>query len=111
LAEPLGETVDVTVYRVAQEALTNVMRHARAAQVRVRLVRGPGDLRLTVQDDGRGMDAGDASRGLGLLGAAERAAAAGGELSVHGPLGQGVLLTLRIPLPAATPWPRQAVVA
>jgi signal transduction histidine kinase len=111
LAEPLGETVDVTVYRVAQEALTNVMRHARAAQVRVRLVRGPGELRLTVQDDGRGMEAADASRGLGLLGAAERAAAAGGELSVHGPLGQGVLLTLRIPLPAATPWPRQAVVA
>lgn len=111
MAEPLGEAVDVTVYRVAQEALTNVMRHARAAQVRVRLVRGSGDLRLTVQDDGRGMDAGDGSRGLGLLGAMERAAAAGGELSVHGPLGQGVLLTLRIPLPAATPWPQQASAA
>ena len=60
------------------------------------------ELQLTIQDDGRGMDVGAASRGLGLLGATERAAAVGGELTVESTLGNGVRLTLRIPLPAAS---------
>jgi signal transduction histidine kinase len=100
-----NDALDIAVYRITQEALTNVMRHARASQVRVRLAcSADGPLLLTIQDDGRGMDVGAASRGLGLLGATERAAAVGGELEVHSTLGQGVRLTLRIPLAAAPAW-------
>jgi two-component system sensor histidine kinase UhpB len=97
----LGESVDIAVYRTVQEALTNVMRHAEASQVRVRLDRpSRSGLRLTIQDDGRGMELNAVTRGLGLLGARERAAALGGTLEVDATLGAGVRLTLCIPLPA-----------
>ena len=97
--EALPERINIAVYRVAQEALTNVMRHARANQVRVTLARdAAAQLNLTIADDGRGMDVAQAGRGLGLLGASERAAALGGELRVHSTPGLGVRLTLRIPL-------------
>jgi signal transduction histidine kinase len=77
------------------------MRHAEASQVRVRLERpSRSELRLTIQDDGRGMDLNAVTRGLGLLGARERAAALGGTLEVDAPLGLGVRLTLLVPLPA-----------
>ncbi len=100
LPASLGEAVDIAIYRTVQEGLTNVMRHARASQVRVRLERpSPQALQLTIQDDGRGMDVNAVSRGLGLLGARERAAAVGGGLEVDSRLGAGVRLTLRVPLP------------
>jgi signal transduction histidine kinase len=112
--ETLPERINIAVYRVAQEALTNVTRHAHASQVRVVLVRDAADhLCLTVADDGRGMDPGRATRGLGLLGAGERAAALGGELRLESAPGAGVRVMLRIPtspsLPlAAVPVPGQA---
>jgi two-component system sensor histidine kinase UhpB len=99
--EVLPERINMAVYRVAQEALTNVTRHAHANQVRLALARaGAGDLCLTIADDGRGMDPTRATRGLGLLGAAERAAALGGELRIDSEPGAGLRLTLRVPLPA-----------
>ena len=95
----------MAVYRIVQEGLTNVLRHARASTVRVRLSGRDAALVLTVEDDGRGMDVGAASRGLGLLGATERAASVGGALEVHSTLGCGVRLSLRVPLGAAmTGW-------
>lgn len=102
LPRELGDAVDIALYRVTQEALTNVMRHAKASAVRVKLGRSAqGELQLSVEDDGRGMDLDAATRGLGLLGATERAAALGGELEVHAAPGAGVRLVLRVPLPAA----------
>ena len=101
--DALGDTVDITVYRVAQEALTNVTRHAHAGSVRITLSRVRSDeVSLRVQDDGRGMELQSASRGLGLLGAAERAAAVGGALNVSSAPGAGVCIELRVPLPQAT---------
>jgi len=100
LGAALPERINIAVYRVAQEALTNVTRHAHANQVRLVLARDAADqLCLTITDDGRGMDLAQATRGLGLLGASERAAALGGELHVEGAPGAGVRLVLRIPLP------------
>lgn len=97
--EGLDDAVSVAAYRVVQEALTNVLRHARATTVSVRLaIRAGRVLELVVQDDGRGMDIGASHRGLGLLGATERAAAVGGTLEVTSLLGRGVRLELRIPL-------------
>jgi signal transduction histidine kinase len=96
------EVLDITVYRIVQESLTNVARHAGASRVQVRLTRGgPQSLVLVVEDDGCGMDTRAATRGLGLLGAAERAAAAGGRLEVHSQPGAGVRLVAHLPWPAA----------
>lgn len=98
----LGDAVDIALYRVTQEALTNVMRHARASAVHVKLGRSAqGELQLSIEDDGRGMDLAASTRGLGLLGAAERAAALGGELEVRAAPGEGVRLVLRVPMPAS----------
>ncbi len=102
LDEALPERINIAVYRVAQEALTNVTKHARASRVRLTLARdAAGSIGLTIADDGRGMDPGAATRGLGLLGAGERAAALGGELRIESAPGAGVRLLLRIPSPAA----------
>lgn len=104
LPPALGDAIDITLYRVTQEALTNVMRHARASTVRVKLGRSAeGELCLSIQDDGVGMDAVASTRGLGLLGAHERAAALGGELQVQAAPGGGVHLSLLIPMPAVAP--------
>lgn len=106
----LGDAIDVTIYRVVQEALSNVLRHAGASQVRIGLRHEPGDrpsrrLGVSVQDDGRGMDAAMSHGGLGLLGARERAALLGGELAVTSVPGQGLRLQMWLPRPggAASP--------
>lgn len=86
-AEPVGEVVGLTVYRVVQEALTNVLRHSGARSVTVRVAPEAGGLAVAVADDGRGPD--DRSRpGLGLVGMAERVGAVGGRLD-HGPRPEG----------------------
>jgi signal transduction histidine kinase len=100
-AEPvwaLEPQTEIAVYRIAQEGLTNAMRHAGARAVRVRLARPtPTLLELTVADDGGGIDLSAPTRGLGLLGARERAAALGGELQLQGRPGAGTRLTLTLP--------------
>lgn len=98
--DDLPDAVEVAVYRVAQEALTNAVRHAHATTVRLRLMRSGTDLQLEVGDDGCGVDLAVPRRGLGLLGASERAAALGGQLVLASAPGQGLRLTLRLPLPA-----------
>ena len=103
--QALGDAIDIAIYRVVQEALTNVARHARAGSVRVTLARvarvAPSQVTLCVRDDGQGMDLNLATRGLGLLGAVERAAGVGGDLEIRSAPGAGAELALRIPVP---PW-------
>ena len=77
----VGEAASQALYRAAQEALTNVVRHAEARSVSLTLAERDGLLVLTIDDDGRGLAAGH-SHGFGLLGMAERARAVGGGLSV-----------------------------
>jgi signal transduction histidine kinase len=95
---PLPPTVDVSAYRIVQEALTNTLKHAGASRADVRLRYGPGELELEIVDDGRG--AGDPSQsgsGLGLIGMRERAALHGGQLTA-GPLdGGGFAVHVRLP--------------
>ena len=97
-AAPLNEAINTAVYRVAQEALVNVTRHARATCVRIALQEKGATLTLDVQDDGCGFDAARATQGLGLLGAAERAAALGGRIDVTSAPGQGARLRMALPL-------------
>jgi len=87
---------EVVIYRVVQEALTNVARHAEARQVRVGLRAEPRQLRLTVEDDGRGL-AGEPTPHLGLLGMRERITALGGTLAVAASPAQGFRVEALIP--------------
>lgn len=87
-SRPLPASVEVSAFRIVQEALTNVRRHAAASQVDVRLRYGTDALEISVEDDGVGTGAGTAVEGHGLRGMRERAAMLGGALSV-GPLDAG----------------------
>lgn len=99
----------IAVYRVAQEALTNVMRHAHARRVAVRLWRAAdGTLRLSVEDDGIGMAANEPRHGFGLMGATERAASLGGALTLDSGPGRGVALRLVLPPAPARSLPEAA---
>ena len=93
---PLSPEQELAVYRIAQESLTNVARHASASVVEVILERTEAGLRLRVTDDGRGFDE-DARRGAGLRGMSERALLAGGRLTVEARSGRGVQVTLDLP--------------
>jgi PAS domain S-box-containing protein len=99
-AEPLPPLLQTTVYRVVQEALTNVARHAGARSVSVRLVRDEATLELRVQDDGAGFELEDGRR-LGLRGMRERAALLGGSVDVESPPGVGTTITARFPVRGA----------
>lgn len=98
-----GAALDTTLYRVAQEALANVARHADATRVAVALTAGARSLTLRVEDDGRGFAATAPATGFGLLGARERAAALGGRLEIDSAPGAGTRLRLRLPFEDATP--------
>ncbi len=102
---PLGSLVEVTLYRVVQEALANVRKHAGAHAVSVVLKRSPGAVRLVIEDDGRGFEperAPEAPRAhgpLGLRGIRERVELAGGKLTIESGAGRGTTLLVVIPLP------------
>mgnify|MGYP001192856150 FL=1 len=105
---PLDADAATAVFRIVQEALTNVAKHAHATRVRLRLVREPDSLLLTLTDNGRGIQPTVKPRGrpgFGLLGMRERAAALGGELSVQPAKRGGTQVSLRIPVSAAVPAP------
>jgi len=89
------------IFRIFQESLTNVARHAHATRVEARLERAVNDLFFQVRDNGKGFDAEEvkARKSLGLVGMQERALLLDGELKVEGVPGAGTTLTLRIPLP------------
>ena len=94
--------VELALYRVAQEALSNVAKHAGASQVVARLIRSASTLRLVIEDDGRGFDVqrAKASRdsGLGLFGMEERLALIGGTLLVESAAGAGTRVCADVPL-------------
>lgn len=89
------------LFRIFQETLTNVLRHAQATQVHVRLREDARQLTLEVADNGRGItDAEIANtRSIGLLGMRERAALLGGEISLSGASGRGTTVVIRLPIP------------
>lgn len=89
-------------FRIFQETLTNIIRHAQATRVEVRLGEQAGHLVLTVKDNGRGITEAEiaGARSLGLLGMRERAKLIRGEVTLAGTRGQGTTVTLRVPLPA-----------
>lgn len=93
----IGPERQVAIYRIAQEALTNVARHASASRVHIVLDAEDGHIALTVEDDGRG-PSGELRPHLGLLGMRERVTAFGGTLAVGPGNGRGFRIAARIPL-------------
>ncbi|MEU4241113.1 sensor histidine kinase [Actinoplanes sp. NPDC026619] len=94
----LDEVSALTAYRIAQEALTNIARHARATAAWVELVRDGADARLRISDDGIGPPATPPARGSGLLGIAERVDAVGGSWQLSRRPGGGTLLEVSMPV-------------
>jgi PAS domain S-box-containing protein len=105
----LGETrlpthIEIVCFRVAQEALTNIMRHARARQVRIELAQAGEELHLTVQDDGQGFDVDAAyararqGTSLGLISMQERVILSGGRMEIESMGGQGTKIHASFPL-------------
>jgi signal transduction histidine kinase len=98
-ARTLPEAVDLAAYRMIQESLTNVAKHAAGASASVRVAFRPGVLALAVEDDGPGKE-GDTGSGHGLIGMRERAAAVGGWVSAGPRSGGGFQVLAELPLPA-----------
>jgi signal transduction histidine kinase len=100
----IGETrlppdVETTLYRLVQEALTNVVKHAGAASVSILLVRRDGRVTLVIEDDGRGFDAAEArGDGLGLVGMRERVALHDGRFTLESTPDGGTTLAVDVPL-------------
>jgi signal transduction histidine kinase len=94
---PLPALVDLTAYRIVQESLTNVRRHAGAATATVTIRYEPADVVIEVDDDGRGPAADGGRTGYGLAGMAERSAAVGGRLEAGRKPGGGFRVSARLP--------------
>ncbi len=94
----LPEDVQLVVYRVAQEALTNAVRHSEADHVQVELRREGDRVALSVRDDGRGFTFDETGRGLGIGGMRERALLVGGEFQIESRPGIGTRVRLLVPI-------------
>ncbi|MGI8411767.1 MAG: sensor histidine kinase [Solirubrobacteraceae bacterium] len=99
----IPSVVDQAGFRIVQESLTNVMRHAHASQARVRIAAQAGELLIEITDDGQGAPGGEHAGGHGLRGMSERAAAVGGRVAA-GPLGgRGWQVRATLPLGVEQP--------
>jgi two-component system, NarL family, sensor histidine kinase UhpB len=99
----LPKAVEIALYRIVQEALTNITKHAQAKRVSIQVFRADHALCCSVQDDGAGFDvravrSNPAQRGLGLIGIQERANSIGGTVSIESSPGRGTKILIRLPM-------------
>lgn len=101
----LPESLEIALYRMAQEALTNAVKHAAPKAVSILLHRNPAEVRLVIEDDGKGFDASAALSGgrLGLVGMRERAHLVGGSMTLESSRGNGTTICISVPVPEAKP--------
>jgi signal transduction histidine kinase len=97
----LPSELEATIYRLIQEALNNVVKHAGASATDVRVVESNGLVEVIVRDDGRGFDPNAVEGGFGLVGMRERAALVGGRLAISSQPGSGTELRVRLPVRGA----------
>jgi signal transduction histidine kinase len=98
--ERLPDETETHLFRIAQEALTNIARHSGADHVRIGLEAGENNVALSIRDNGKGLlpTAGKNGVGMGLIGMRARARSAGGEMSIHSANGNGLLIEVQVPL-------------
>jgi signal transduction histidine kinase len=104
-SEDLGETLNINLYRIAQESVTNALRHAQTTAIDISLIRGDdGTLQLTIKDNGVGMniDSVDQTQHFGLLGMRERAQALHGNFSIDSTPEHGTSISVTIPITPKT---------
>jgi signal transduction histidine kinase len=96
----LPDETETHLFRIAQEALTNVARHSGAKHVRMKLETRGDEICLSIEDDGRGLPAAAEAngKGMGMIGMRARARSAGGDVSVRSRPGEGVLIEVRAPI-------------
>lgn len=103
----LPNEIETVLFRIAQEAMSNVVRHSQAKNLVIRLEKGSDQVTMTLSDDGQGLDltrttpASDSTRGLGLAGMRERASLVRGQVSIESSAGKGTTVQVIIPLPDA----------
>ncbi|KAF3885232.1 MULTISPECIES: sensor histidine kinase [Nostocales] len=98
LTSPLTSEVSITIYRILQEALTNISKHSAATQVTIQLQSQAGQLNLLVEDNGKGFNPKQNTTGFGLQGMRERAAALGGTFYIFSEPGKGCRIQVVIPV-------------
>jgi two-component system, NarL family, sensor histidine kinase UhpB len=101
----LSDTLNITLYRLVQEGLTNVSKFARTSRVEIYLARAPEEIVVTMADDGPGVDLAKPRKGLGLIGMRERVEALGGTFQIASEPGSGFLFCARVPVQAGLPLP------
>ena len=94
----LPEEVETALYRIVQEALTNVVKHAGAQHVSVVLSSSDGTVKVVIEDDGRGFEAGGRGQGLGLVGMRERLGLLDGRLAIESTQGAGTTIVAEVPV-------------
>jgi signal transduction histidine kinase len=100
---PLPAVLELSAYRLVQEALTNAIKHAPGAKVVVTVARHPGELAVDISDDGPGAVTGEGTAGHGLVGMRERVELAGGRLRIHTAPGLGFRVDARLPVAGSEP--------
>ncbi|MBE0641457.1 MAG: tetratricopeptide repeat protein [Bacteroidales bacterium] len=99
MEERYPEKIEVSLYRISQELVNNIIRHSQAREVGIQLFRNKQLLVMVVEDDGRGfIPEGQPSKGIGMLNMVSRVNAVGGEINFESSPGQGTVVTLRIPV-------------
>jgi signal transduction histidine kinase len=108
-ADPPRPEVDLALYRIVQEAITNVVRHSKARYVFVALFRNTesAQIELTIHDNGVGFESDSSGKpqrltGLGIIGMEERAALLGGSFSIRSAAGSGTAISVRMPIPTSS---------
>lgn len=105
LEQRLPAEIETILFRIAQEAMSNVARHSGASRLSIDLLQTDGRVTMTLTDDGRGFDSSamtsdaDPGRRLGLAGMQERASLAGGQATVESARGQGTIVRVTVPVP------------
>lgn len=94
----LDQAVEITVYRIVQELVANVLKHAAASEVGISITRSPGRLNVMVSDDGRGFDPEASVGGMGLVNVRQRALAIGGHVTVDSTPGKGTTVSMECAL-------------
>ena len=98
-SERLAPETESTIYRLVQEALTNVTKHAEAGRVEIALLMDADGVRVTVRDDGRGFDPAAPVEGFGLVGIRERVMLASGQVTIEAQVGRGTQISALVPVP------------
>lgn len=106
--EPMPDDLSIALYRVAQEALTNIIKHARATTVRIRLTQKGGQVLLDIVDDGIGFDIkqwreNPGAVGIGIIGIRERIESFRGDVILDSSIGEGTRMYIKVPFAAAKP--------